>query len=480
MSRCSVIGKRATPIKCFVNARISCLSFTPLAGVTLHSPLQALSRNEISSNRHRYRRISRPERCGRNPHGTTTWPEWRQEGSGKLKPRVLQLIDSLYAAGSERQAAQLAHSLNESSRFEVFVACMRPMGNLAGELRQMGFNDILAFPITSFYDRSMVKQLGRFARFLKAQRIGIVHTHDFYTNVFGMIGARLAGTPARIASRRETTGVRTPAQKFVERQTYRLAHAIVTNAEAVSRHLAEEGVREDKIVTIYNSLNRQRVTPRFDRNMTFEKFKLPLNGHCRFVTIVANLMFPVKDYPTFLRAAQRVRQAVPEARFIIVGDGPLKDETVALSKGMGLGADVFFAGRCQGVADLLAISDVCVLSSKAEGFSNSILEYMGAGRPVVATDVGGAREAIIEGETGYLTSPEDYETMAARITELLRNPKRAGSMGERGRQVVEEKFSPAAQLSNTEQLYDRLLARVGERSPVARSLVGGRCFFPWL
>ncbi len=370
-------------------------------------------------------------------------------------------MDSLYAGGSERQAAQLAQSLNESSRFEVFVACLRPEGNLAGELRQIGFNDIPAFPLASFYDRSMVEQLARFVRFLRERRVDVVHTHDFYTNVFGMIGAWLAGTPARVASRRETTGVRTRAQKFVERRAYQLAHAIVTNAEAVSRRLIEEGVREDKIVTIHNSLLRERVTPRFDRRGTFEMFKLPPNGHCRFVTIVANLAFPVKDYPTFLRAAQRVRQAVPEARFIIVGDGPLRDETSALAKELGLGTDVFFTGRCDSVADLLAVSDVCALSSKAEGFSNSILEYMGAGRPVVATNVGGASEAIIEGETGYLTPPGDYETMASRITELLRNPERARSMGERGRQIVERKFSPAAQLAKTERLYGRLLAQAG-------------------
>ena len=384
---------------------------------------------------------------------------WRQEGSAKLKPRVLHLIDSLYAAGSERQAAQVAQSLKESSRYQVFVACMRPKGNLAVELRQMGFSEILSFPITSFYGRSMVRQLARFARFLSERRIDIVHTHDFYTNVFGMIGAWLAGAPARIASRRETTGVRTPAQKFVERRVYRLAHAIVTNAEAVSESLIEEGAPRDKIVTIYNSLKLERVTPRFDRNVTFEKFKLAPNGRCRFVTIVANLTFRVKDYPTFLRAAQRVRQAIPEARFIVVGDGPLKGETSALAARLGLETDVFFTGRCEQVADLLAISDVCVLSSMAEGFSNSILEYMGASRPVVATNVGGAREAIIEGETGYLAPPGDYEMIAGRITELLRNPERARSMGRRGRQVVEQKFSPAAQLAKTEQLYDRLLRK---------------------
>src|SRR5215813_10518072 len=397
-----------------------------------------------------------------------------------MKHRVLHLIDSLYAAGSERQAAQLAQSLNESSRFEVFVACMRPKGNLAGELRQMGFSEIMAFPITSFYDRSMVQQLARFARFLRERRIDIVHTHDFYTNVFGMIGAWLARAPARIASRRETTGVRTPAQKFVERRAYQLAHAIVTNAEAVSRHLSEEGVPGNKIVTIYNSLKPERVSPRHGHEETLKLLNSPPDDHCRFVTIVANLSNPVKDHPTFLRAAQRVRQAVPEARFILVGSGLLMDETCALTKELGLEADVFFTGRCEQVADLLSISDVCALSSVAEGFSNSILEYMGASRPVVATNVGGAREAIIEGETGYLAPPGDYETMAARIIELLRNPDRARSMGRRGRQVVEQKFSPAAQLAQTEQLYDRLLARVKERSPFARSFVGAHYFLPWV
>src|SRR5262245_65516141 len=99
---------------------------------------------------------------------------------------------------------------------------MRPKGNLAGELRQMGFGEIPSFPITSFYDRSMVKQLARFARFLRERRIDIVHTHDFYTNVFGMIGAWLAGAPARIDSRRETTGVRSPAINYVVRRANRL------------------------------------------------------------------------------------------------------------------------------------------------------------------------------------------------------------------------------------------------------------------
>jgi glycosyltransferase involved in cell wall biosynthesis len=106
---------------------------------------------------------------------------------------------------------------------------------------------------------------------------------------------------------------------------------------------------------------------------------------------------------------------------------------------------------------LLSISEVCVLSSKAEGFSNSILEYMAAARPVVVTDVGGAREVVVEGETGYLVQSGDDSTMATRLIDLLRDQGTARAMGTKGRRVVEEKFSCEAQLARTEELYDRLL-----------------------
>ncbi len=388
-----------------------------------------------------------------------------------MKPRILQLIGNLHAAGTERQAAQLAKLLHESSRYQVFVACMDPSGDLGQELNRIGFDEIPAFQPASFYGPRTVNQLARFVHFLREQKIDLIHTHDFYTNVFGMAGASLARVSARVASRRETTGWRTPAQKFVERRSYRLAHAIIANAEAVRQHLIEEGVSADKIVTVYNGLNLERVTPRYDRVETFEKLKLSFNGHHRLITIVANLLHPVKDHPTFLRAAQLVRRAFPEARFVIAGEGQLKDQMCALAKELGLGTDVYFTGRCEHIAELLSISDVCVLSSKAEGFSNSILEYMGAGRPVVATNVGGAREAVIEGETGYLVQPGDSYMMAARIAELLRNPERARAMGRYGRQVVEQKFSCAAQLAQTEQLYDRLLARVKEQTLLKKEMV---------
>ena len=123
-----------------------------------------------------------------------------------------------------------------------------------------------------------------------------------------------------------------------------------------------------------------------------------------------------------------------------------------------IAGNTFLLGRSENIAQLLNVSDVCVLSSKAEGFSNSILEYMAAGRPVVATDVGGAREAIVEGETGYTVPSGDDQLMAERIVSLLRDPEKARLMGEQGRRVG-QKFSSQALLQNTEALYEKLLAK---------------------
>ena len=353
--------------------------------------------------------------------------------------------------------------MHESGRYNVHVACLKGEGVLRDEVLRLGLGDIPEFPLTSFYDANMARQLSRFARLLHEREIDVLHTHDFYTNVFGMAGAVLSRAPvARIASRRETRGMRSRAQKFIERRAYAHAHAVVANAEAVRRELISEGVRAGKIVTLYNGLDLNRVTPpeNSEREETLARLSLSAAAGKRLVTIVANMRHPVKDHKTFLRAARRVRAEIPDAAFVLAGEGELLESLRAFAAELGLESDAFFTGRCAQVAELLKVSEVCALSSTHEGFSNSILEYMAAARPVVVTDVGGAREAVVEGETGYIVRAGDDEAMAARIISLLRDPIRAREMGARGRLVVEENFSCAAQLARTEELYEKLLATV--------------------
>jgi glycosyltransferase involved in cell wall biosynthesis len=366
------------------------------------------------------------------------------------------MIDSFEQGGSERQALQLVRQLHESERCRVRLACLQNQGSLRGEADRLGLGEIPEYPLTSFYDRNFVTQLRRLARFLKENEIDVVHTHDFYTNIFGMTAAAMARVHARIAYKGETHGFRTSAQKRLERVAFRLAHRVVANSDAVRKQLIRESVPAEKVVKHHNGLDLKRVTIQSGatRGDILGMLALPER---RLVTIVANLQHPVKDHPTFLRAAARVHSAIPDAAFVIAGEGKLMPGLRELAAELNLKNDVFFIGRCEKIAELLSVSELCALSSTAEGFSNSILEYMAAARPVVVTDVGGAREAVIEGETGYIVSAGDDQQMAGRMIELLRDPRRGRAMGEHGKSIVEEKFSCERHLANTLDLYFELL-----------------------
>lgn len=378
------------------------------------------------------------------------------------KPNVLLLLDSFEMGGAESQILLLARLLIESGRYRVHLACLNRSGPLLNEAERLGLDDIPEFRLNNFHDWNAVAQLRRFVRFLRQKNISVIHTEGFYTNVFGITGAALARVPARVAFRGSVAGWLTPRQESLERAAFRLASVVHANSDAVRKFLIQQRVPPRKIALVYNGLDLSRVTasPSLTRADALAKLGLPEQPSRRFVTIIANLHNPIKDHSMFLRAAARVRAEVPDAAFVIAGEGNLVEQHRARARDLGLERDVFFIGRCDQVAELLFVSEIGVLSSKAEGFSNSILEYMGAGRPVVATDVGGAREQIIEGETGYLVAGGDHETMAARIISLLRDEDQARAMGERGRQIVKNKFSAEVQLAETERLYDDLLSRV--------------------
>ena len=374
-----------------------------------------------------------------------------------MKPAVLQLIDSFNQGGSERQALQLTRLLAQSDRFKVHLACLSPEGFLRDSIDDLNLGEIPSFPLNSFYDRNTVRQLRRFVRWVKSSRIDILHTHDFYTNIFGMAGGALARLPVRIASMRETAGMRNAWQKQAQRVAYSLAHQVVANSNAVRDKLIGDGVAPEKVSVIFNGLDVRRLATTLSRVQSLSLLGMPAER--RFITIVANMRHEVKDYPMFLRSARQVKEAVPDVAFLLAGEGELSESLRVLARDLGIDNSTFFLGRCENVAELLAISEICVLSSKAEGFSNSILEYMAAARPVVVTSVGGAREVVSEGETGHLVPSGDDAMMAERLIALLQDPERARAMGARGQRVVKEKFSCEAQLARTESLYDRLLGR---------------------
>lgn len=378
--------------------------------------------------------------------------------NSEMKPNVLELVGSFHQGGSERQAVQLTKLLLDAQDINVHIATLDRSGVLLEEVEKLGFVDVPEFKLTSFYDTNFFFQLRNCVRSIKKNKISIVHTHDFYTNVFGIIAARIAGVDAAIASKRETGGMRSPLQDKIEKWIFDRSSAIVVNSDAVRKYLNDRGIAKRKLELIYNGLDISR----FETTTTSRKeicglFGLPEVEDAKLITHIANLRHGVKNQPMLLRAAVQIVKSHPTAHFVFAGEGELKPEMGKLADDLGVSKNVHFIGRCDDVPKLLSISFAGVLTSFAEGFSNSIIEYMAAGLPVVATNVGGAAEVIENDVNGFLVESDDDKDLAYRLNQLLTDQGKARSMGEKGKAIVSERFSLNAQLKKTTELYRRYL-----------------------
>jgi glycosyltransferase involved in cell wall biosynthesis len=378
------------------------------------------------------------------------------------RPTVLHLIDSFNKGGSESQAVQLVRLLAGSGRYRILMACLDNNGPLRTEVDRLNLDEIPEYKLTGFFNLRALRQLKRFTGHLKRQQVDVLHTHDFYTNVFGMWAGAVAGVPIRIAARRESSGMRSTTRRALERVSYRAATRIVANCEEVRHQLTEEGISPRRIEVIYNGLDASRMcqSRSANRSEMAASLGLPTDPRRRFISIVANLRLPAKDHVTFLRAARTVSAVAPQATFVLAGEGELMDSMRLLAKELGIAKQTVFLGGCSRVAELLSITEIAVLSSLSEGFPNAVLEYMAAGCPVVATDVGGIHEAIVDGETGYLVKARDHEAMARQILRLLDAPQRARAMGILGQQIVRRRFSSEAQVEAVTALYEHLLVGI--------------------
>ena len=247
-----------------------------------------------------------------------------------MKKRVLQFIGSFHQGGSERQALGLTGQLVADAQFDVYAATLNKEGVLLAEAEAIGLPEIPEYKLTSFFNTHFVRQVRACAAFLRENRIDIVHTHDFYTNIFGMAAATLAGVKGRVASKRETGEMRSRPQDIVEMIAFGRANAIVANSEAVREYLAARSIPTAKIHVIHNGLDVDRFV---SRTIDCGEFGLPAGR--RFVTLVANLRHRVKNVPMLLRAAVEVTERFNDVDFVVAGEGDLTDEMKALARNRG-------------------------------------------------------------------------------------------------------------------------------------------------
>jgi glycosyltransferase involved in cell wall biosynthesis len=366
--------------------------------------------------------------------------------------------DSFIHGGTERQFVAALRFLDRG-KYDLLVGCLKRRGPFLSAVEAMGI-PVTEFLISSLGRWSTFVRMRELARFLRRERVALVHTFDYYTNMFAIPAARMARVPVVLASRRNLAHNRNAMERVALGLVCRMAHGIVANSTLAARIAAGAG---GKVTVIPNAIDLQEYEIAEPRGELRARLGL---SEGLLVGVLAALR-PEKGHRTFLSAAAAVAKSEPRAHFVLIGEGPEREMLEAMAREFGIAGRVIFAGDQRNVAEWLTALDVAVLPSDAESLPNALLEAMACGLPAVATRVGGVPDVVVEGSTGWLVPPKDPGAMAEKILMLLADPAARRTMGAAGRARIEQQFTPARVKQKLEALYDRKLR---ERRPTARIL----------
>ncbi len=383
--------------------------------------------------------------------------------------RVMFVISSMPVGGAETLLVDLVRRLDRE-RFAPQLCCLQTLGPLG---------EVLSHEVPTFsqmidgkYD---VAVLFRLNRLFREQRVDAVVTVGAGDKMFwGRIAARLAGVPV-ICSALHSTGWPDVIERPNRwRLLTRWTDAFIGVAPSHGRHLVDvERFPEAKVRVIPNGIDVAKFARPCDGSAI--RRTLGIDERAPLAGIVAALR-PEKNHALLLRAFERVRQQIPAAEMVIIGDGPERATLEQLAAELGLTAAVHFLGNRRDVSELLSAIDVFVLTSKMEANPVSILEAMASGKPVVAPRVGSIAESVADGHTGFLTEPGNEEAVTERLVQLLGNPTLAMQMGQGGRAAVVAHGSLERMVGGYEELlteiYDRKANR-GKRAKSSAELSGG-------
>jgi glycosyltransferase involved in cell wall biosynthesis len=381
--------------------------------------------------------------------GMPSWP-----------PRLLLAVDSLEVGGAERHVVDLALALHRKG-YGVEVACS-VAGGLSESLEAAG---VPVWPLTGrLVKRRVSPAYARgIRRLLRGGGFDLVHAHIFASAAAAAIATLGKGLPLVITEHTEASW-QTWRTRWISRWAHRRARHTIAVSTPIERRLIErDGVPSDLVTLIPNAvIPAPDETPDSASTLPDGWPEGPLIG------VVARLQ-PEKGVANFLQAATRVSRIFPEAGFLVVGDGPLREELLSLAERLGISKRVRFLGYRTDSRALMGLMDVLVVPSLTEGSPLIVLEAMAAGIPVVASAVGGIPDQLRHGEEGILVPPDDPDALGEALGALLRDPAYARRLGETGRLRTENEFSHETLVRRIEVVYRAALdgdtARSAAREP---------------
>lgn len=368
--------------------------------------------------------------------------------------RIAYVIDTIDtpAAGTERQLLLLLAGL-DPAEFTPHVVCLRH----SPWLDERTFTAPLTlYDVPSFRHPGFLRDLVRFVTLCRRERFDIVQTFFVDANIFGTVGAALSGVRVVISSRRNIGHWHNSLQIKILRGLRRWTHWYLSNSHAVADNTCTvEGVDPRRVVVIPNGLDMPSADARNPEWRSDMRRRWGIPDTATVVGSVANLR-EVKNLPEFVTALGRLKAEGYELHGVIVGEGPDREALEAQIREGGLEGRVHLVGRLLDVAPALAAFDIAVQCSRAESFSNSLIEAMAAGCPVVVSSIPGNLEAVGHERNGLVYPTGDPGALAGGIARLIRDPELARRLAAAAAAEASARFSLGGMLAAHADFYRRI------------------------
>lgn len=356
--------------------------------------------------------------------------------------KVCYVIGQLSKGGAEKQLYELIRGLNKK-KFLPAVISLSQGGFWSKEIKKIGI-EVIELKRKKNMEISRLFNLIKIVRKMKPD---IVHTYLFSANSYGRIAAIINRVPVIIASERNMPEIgkdKNIYQLYIDKVMGFFSDIIICNSQAAANILIDKyNFKKEKILVVHNGINTDISCTSVVRNS-----EIIIGTVCR--------LSPQKNLKLFLDMAKLLSDLKSDLKFMIVGDGLLRDDLEKYSEFLGVRHKIIFMGEQHNVFDLLQKISIFVNTSSYEGLSNAIMEAMLTGLPVVATDVGGNSELITNGETGFLCKPDNLEEIVEKVMYLINNKEVAEKMGEKGREKIIYEFDSNKMIRKIEDIYLRL------------------------
>ena len=366
--------------------------------------------------------------------------------------RVMILVDKFdyhgtYINGPSRYFSWVVPRFNRG-RVEPFLCALRDAGRSDTIFRNEGI-PVQYFGLHKYNPTTLQKIM----RFVRDNGIDLLHLTGYGSTTFGRLAARGCGKPSIVHEHWVDPGIG-KSQQYLEKILSPYTDWAIAISETAKRFLVEKKyVREDRIVTIPNGIPLERFIDIPEEAIRNTREQLGIPSRSPVVGIVG-MFHEVKGHRYFLEAALSVARSFPDAVFLIVGDGELRNTLERQTDELSLRGNVRFLGQREDIPKILRVMDVYVCSSLSETFSLSLLEAMASHRAIVTTDCGGPSEMIRQGWSGVVVPVRDPEAMAAEISLLLRNTELRMTLGRNAAQDA-KRFDIRNTVNEIESLYER-------------------------